>query len=178
MKKGMIKFFNEEKNFGFIVAEDGNDYFFHNSQNKSMVIPQRGMEVSFDENENEKGLYATNIVFAEISVKQIQTAKKFVSFGNDTLKVSNIKSYGMSKTTRTRDKQHDDSDFEGFSGKVYGVACIASMLIYGTAGQECYEVDYLYVTTYQNDNYIYVDGECGFDIHEKKSELDELFGAV
>ncbi|MCS5422916.1 cold-shock protein, partial [Psychrilyobacter sp. S5] len=32
MLKGTVKWFNEEKGFGFIQGEDGNDYFAHFSQ--------------------------------------------------------------------------------------------------------------------------------------------------
>lgn len=37
---------------------------------------------------------------------------------------------------------------------------------------ECKDVDYLYVTTYQNDNYRFVADIAGFDIHAKCMELD------
>ncbi len=37
---------------------------------------------------------------------------------------------------------------------------------------ECKNVDYLYVTTYQNDNYRFVADTAGFDIHAKCKELD------
>ena len=29
MQKGKIKFYNKARKFGFIVGDDGNDYFFH-----------------------------------------------------------------------------------------------------------------------------------------------------
>ena len=32
MTKGTVKWFNAEKGFGFITAEDGNDVFVHFSQ--------------------------------------------------------------------------------------------------------------------------------------------------
>jgi CspA family cold shock protein len=36
---------------------------------------------------------------------------------------------------------------------------------------------YLYITTYQNDNYRFYEDEVGFDINEKVRELDIAFGA-
>ena len=35
-------------------------------------------------------------------------------------------------------------------------------------------IHYLYITTYQNDNFKFVEGKCGFDIFEKRKELDNL----
>jgi len=37
-----------------------------------------------------------------------------------------------------------------------------------------WEREYLFVTTYQNDNFVFYEGNAGFDIHAKKRELDEI----
>lgn len=37
-------------------------------------------------------------------------------------------------------------------------------------------VKYLYITTYQNDNFIFWEDEVNFDISEKCDELDKIFG--
>lgn len=39
----------------------------------------------------------------------------------------------------------------------------------------CKTKEYLYVTTYQRDNYRFFDDSAPFDIHEKGKELDEIF---
>ena len=61
MSNGTVKFFNEEKGFGFIVPEDGGkDLFVHvNGLNDSI---QEGDQVSFDVEEGRKGLNAINVV--------------------------------------------------------------------------------------------------------------------
>ena len=37
------------------------------------------------------------------------------------------------------------------------------------------EIDCLYITTYQNDNYIFRQDESEFDVHEKCAEIDLAF---
>ena len=31
MENGKVKFYNREKKFGFIIGDDGKDYFFHDT---------------------------------------------------------------------------------------------------------------------------------------------------
>ncbi|MDE5413977.1 cold shock domain-containing protein [Alkalihalobacterium chitinilyticum] len=59
--KGRIKYYNELKGFGFIVAEDNNDYFFHVSNLKSLQLPTLGALVEFTGSKNEKGFSAVKI---------------------------------------------------------------------------------------------------------------------
>ena len=60
MKKGTVKFFNEAKGFGFIIAEDSKDeYFVHvNGLNEEI---REGDEVEFELKEGRKGLNAVNV---------------------------------------------------------------------------------------------------------------------
>jgi len=60
---GTVKWFNDEKGFGFISGEDGQDVFAHFSQiqaegRKSLV---EGQKVTFDVERNDRGPSATNI---------------------------------------------------------------------------------------------------------------------
>jgi len=63
MLKGTVKWFNDDKGFGFISAEDGNDYFAHFSQIKKEGFKtlQEGAEVTFEIIQGDKGPQAGNI---------------------------------------------------------------------------------------------------------------------
>jgi CspA family cold shock protein len=60
MKKGVVKFFNSEKHFGFITM-DGNDeqIFVHESGLKSQI--HENDKVEFDVEESPKGPRAINV---------------------------------------------------------------------------------------------------------------------
>jgi CspA family cold shock protein len=58
--KGTIKFFNTMKGFGFIAAEDGKEYFVHQSALPPGVTPKERDEVTFDVVQGEKGPKAAN----------------------------------------------------------------------------------------------------------------------
>ena len=61
--KGTVKWFDPYKGFGFITAEDGNDYFVHQSNilmDGFRTLPRNG-NVSFEADTDEKGRYAKNV---------------------------------------------------------------------------------------------------------------------
>lgn len=62
--KGTVKWFNQEKGFGFITGEDGKDVFAHFSQiqKEGFKTLNEGEEVTFDVADGDKGPQATNIV--------------------------------------------------------------------------------------------------------------------
>ena len=66
MKQGIVKWFNAEKGFGFISVEGENDVFVHFSsiQTEGFKTLEEGQAVSFDVEEGQRGLQATNIVKA------------------------------------------------------------------------------------------------------------------
>lgn len=61
---GIVKKFNQDKGFGFIQLETGQDVFFHYSQlvMEGYKTIAEGEEVEFDLVENERGLQANNII--------------------------------------------------------------------------------------------------------------------
>lgn len=61
--KGTVKWFNAEKGFGFITAEDGKDVFVHFSQiqKDGFKTLAEGEAVSFEIVESEKGIQASNV---------------------------------------------------------------------------------------------------------------------
>ncbi len=61
---GVVKWFNNEKGFGFITAENGEDVFLHHSQVKEKGHDKdihEGESVSFDIVQNPKGPSAVNV---------------------------------------------------------------------------------------------------------------------
>ena len=62
--KGTVKWFNTQKGYGFIVGEDGAEYFAHQTQIKmdGFRTLDAGDVVEFDIRSEEKGLAAVNIV--------------------------------------------------------------------------------------------------------------------
>ena len=61
--RGTVKWFNEQKGFGFITQEDGQDVFVHYSsiQTDGFKTLVEGQEVEFDIVEGEKGPKASNV---------------------------------------------------------------------------------------------------------------------
>ena len=63
---GKVKWFSDEKGFGFIEQEDGPDVFLHitalNFDRDGSRLLSNGDRVSFDVVDAEKGLRATNVV--------------------------------------------------------------------------------------------------------------------
>ncbi len=63
MEKGIVKFFNNSKGFGFIKdANSSKEYFVHSSGLKDHI--KENDEVIFDLQEGEKGLNAINVRLA------------------------------------------------------------------------------------------------------------------
>lgn len=61
---GTVKWFNNEKGYGFISTDQGDDIFLHHSQIKEKgnnTDIREGQEVSFDVVQKDKGPSAVNV---------------------------------------------------------------------------------------------------------------------
>ena len=63
-KKGVVKWFNEAKGYGFIEQEGGGDVFVHFSavQGDGFKTLNKGQEVKFEVVQGSKGPQASNVV--------------------------------------------------------------------------------------------------------------------
>ncbi len=64
MANGTVKWFNEEKGFGFIAVEGGSDVFVHFSaiQGSGFKVLEEGQKVTFDIADGPKGPCAANVI--------------------------------------------------------------------------------------------------------------------
>lgn len=194
---GRIKMFNEEKGYGFILGVDSNDYFFHISQVKSVSNLSRGTFVHFTPSSGSKGLIALEITPKESSQKH----PTFIACGDVRIKLSNIKSYGISEgyqhfikvyehslpkeSSSLKLLLHDELVWNGLKIPCSSLYTLRYRYVKDWDGKiaESYQaardgdclkqsIHYLYITTYQGDNYRFNDWEVSFDIYEKCRELD------
>ena len=63
MPEGKVKWFNEQKGFGFIEKDDGGDVFVHHSaiQAEGFKTLHEGQRVSFNVQQGKKGPAADNV---------------------------------------------------------------------------------------------------------------------
>jgi len=63
MNKGTVKWFNNQKGYGFITAEDGKDVFVHFSglNMEGFKTLEEGASVEFDITDGAKGPQAVNV---------------------------------------------------------------------------------------------------------------------
>ncbi|MCR5542752.1 MAG: cold-shock protein [Eubacterium sp.] len=63
MATGTVKWFNNQKGYGFITDEEGKDVFVHFSglNMEGFKTLEEGQKVEFDLTEGEKGPQATNV---------------------------------------------------------------------------------------------------------------------
>lgn len=64
MAKGVVKWFNDSKGYGFIEQENGDDVFVHFSsiQGDGFKSLAEGQAVTFDVTQGAKGLQASNVM--------------------------------------------------------------------------------------------------------------------
>jgi cold shock protein len=64
MAKGTVKWFNDQKGYGFIAADDGSDVFVHFSaiQNEGFKSLKEGDTVELEIGDGKKGKQAMNVM--------------------------------------------------------------------------------------------------------------------
>ncbi|NIQ01241.1 MAG: cold shock domain-containing protein [Nitrospinaceae bacterium] len=64
MSKGIVKWFNDNKGYGFIESESGQDVFVHFSeiQSEGFKTLLEGQNVEFEESMGQKGPQASKVV--------------------------------------------------------------------------------------------------------------------
>ncbi len=64
MEKGTVKWFNNQKGYGFITPESGSDVFVHHSaiQGEGYKSLDEGQAVEFEIQQGPKGAEAANVV--------------------------------------------------------------------------------------------------------------------
>jgi CspA family cold shock protein len=64
MGKGTVKWFSNQKGYGFISTEDGKDIFVHHTaiQGDGYKTLEQGQAVEFEVTQGPKGEQATNVV--------------------------------------------------------------------------------------------------------------------
>lgn len=94
---GIIKMYNRKKCYGFIHAEDQQDYFFHISDSPRLSNIQIGRPVSFQTIKRNNKVYAINVFI-------IDTMTDTITLGNSRYRMSNIKRYKIGEYTFIRRK--------------------------------------------------------------------------
>lgn len=164
--RGRIKRFIEDKGYGFITGEDGQDYFFHISQVRDMVEIKNWMIVNFDIIDGKKGKNAVNI-----KVSEQNNTSRFVTCGNVNIRLNNIKEYGFGKYPVLYERYFIEKicKEKTIFGTIQNVAYWTGMNWYDRGEISDSEVEYYRSFHKTLDDYRY--GEISILVQEENGEL-------
>lgn len=63
--QGTVKWFSEEKGYGFITSENGEDHYFNVRSVQGVALPSNGDTVGFESSAGDKGLRANKVTIIE-----------------------------------------------------------------------------------------------------------------
>tara|TARA_Y100000310_G_C20532546_1_gene739224 strand:- start:268 stop:462 length:195 start_codon:yes stop_codon:yes gene_type:complete len=63
--EGKVKFFNESKGFGFVIADDGKEFFVHQTGLTEGSVLRENDAVTFDVEEGDRGPKAVNVSLSQ-----------------------------------------------------------------------------------------------------------------
>ncbi len=92
---GIIKSYNSEKGFGFIKGSNNDNYFFHISD-VSDGLPMQGVQVSFVEGHNNKGLKAVDVIVSS----SVNRSPSMIDLFGTKILLSDIRSYELKHYVR------------------------------------------------------------------------------
>ncbi|KAA9131099.1 cold-shock protein [Microbacterium caowuchunii] len=77
MPTGKVRFYDEEKGFGFITTDDGQDVFLHaTALPQGMAAPKAGTRVEFGVADGKRGMQALSVRVLEAPVSLAKRARK------------------------------------------------------------------------------------------------------
>ena len=171
LMNGIIKMYNEQKGFGFIQTQT-RDVFFHISSviNKD-ALPERGLRATFEVKQTSRGEEAFNVTLI------IQNRPQFIKLGQDRIKLSDIKNYGIyagneSKLVTRLEKKYISQDeidvgYPPYTKPGWYEVEVGEFIYTGK------KYHYLSIETYQGAEYKYSEKTANFNIYDKLKELDE-----
>ena len=90
LQRGVVKWFNDAKGFGFIEHENGKDVFIHYSviESEGYKTLKDGEEVEYELGDGDKGLHATKVI--RVNVKEKKSAEDAVAPNLESGSVSSV----------------------------------------------------------------------------------------